>query len=210
MSYECQSCGVHCERPPTRGQRPKWCPECRRRGLVRRACARCGHIGVRYDARFCSRRCAGRRRGVALVHVGPAPSPTWEPAQTTSGRVWVAGPCEWCSTPFVIVDQIAARFCSKRCASAAGKYRRGRFLIPARRRLAIYERDGWTCQLCLEPIDSTLGPSDPWAATLDHIVCQSWGQEPDHSDENLRLAHRWCNSVRADERFHTVDVLRVA
>lgn len=66
-------------------------------------------------------------------------------------------------------------------------------------RLAIYERDGWTCQLCGDPVDWTLDPFDPWAATLDHIVCQAWTDEPDHSPSNLRLAHRWCNSLRGDE-----------
>lgn len=89
----------------------------------------------------------------------------------------------------------------------AAKARHGRFRIPLPERLAIYERDGWVCQLCFEPVDPDLPPSNTWSATLDHIVCQSWSEEPDHSPENLRLAHRWCNSVRGDERFHTADVL---
>lgn len=133
-----------------------------------------------------------------------------KPPKAERPRIWVAGSCSWCSESFLIVDQLTARYCSDRCASAAGKYRRGRFLIPPRERLAIYERDGWTCQLCLEPVDPDLGPSDVWAATLDHIVCQSWGDEPGHSPSNLRLAHRWCNSVRSDERHHSVADLRAA
>lgn len=31
--------------------------------------------------------------------------------------------------------------------------------------------------------------------------------EPDHSPANLRLAHRWCNSVRGDESIHAADIL---
>lgn len=83
-------------------------------------------------------------------------------------------------------------------------------MVPATVRAAIYERDRWTCQLCFEPVDPDLGPSDAWAATLDHIVCQSWGEEPDHSPANLRLAHRWCNSVRGDETYYDATILAAA
>jgi 5-methylcytosine-specific restriction endonuclease McrA len=77
-------------------------------------------------------------------------------------------------------------------------------------RLAVYERDGWICQLCFEPVDPNLPHLDNWAATLDHIVCRAWTDEPDHSPENLRLAHRWCNSVRGDETYYQPDVLAAA
>lgn len=77
--------------------------------------------------------------------------------------------------------------------------RRPRFKPSRKRRLAIYERDGWVCQLCFDPVDSTLPPTDHWAASLDHIICQSWSERPDHSDANLRLAHRICNARRSDE-----------
>lgn len=63
-------------------------------------------------------------------------------------------------------------------------------------RQAIYERDRWTCQLCGDPVDATLPPLHRFAATLDHIVPRSAAPEPDHSPENLRLAHRSCNSRR--------------
>lgn len=70
--------------------------------------------------------------------------------------------------------------------------------ISTQRRHAIYERDNWTCQLCMKPVDKTLPALDRMAATLDHIECQSWVLVPDHSDQNLRLAHRSCNSKRRD------------
>jgi len=63
-------------------------------------------------------------------------------------------------------------------------------------RLGVYERDGWICQLCGEPVDPNLHPNHRYGATLDHIVCQSWTNEPDHSPANLRLSHRTCNSRR--------------
>lgn len=76
--------------------------------------------------------------------------------------------------------------------------------------MAIYERDGWTCQLCMEPVDPALPPGDVWSATLDHIVPQSHMLIPDHSDDNLRLAHLWCNSVRGDETYYTAADLAAA
>lgn len=61
-------------------------------------------------------------------------------------------------------------------------------------RVAIYDRDGWICQLCSEPVDPLAPTNSRWDATLDHIVPSSKGG--DDSPENLRLAHRRCNAVR--------------
>lgn len=66
-------------------------------------------------------------------------------------------------------------------------------ISPANRR-AIYDRDGWVCQLCTEPVDPMAATNSRWDATLDHIVPSSLGG--DDSPENLRLAHRRCNAVR--------------
>lgn len=75
-------------------------------------------------------------------------------------------------------------------------------------RLGIYERDGWVCQICTDPVDPDLPPNDTWSATLDHITPRSAGG--DDSPSNLRLAHRWCNSVRGDLSHYTDDDLRIA
>lgn len=83
-----------------------------------------------------------------------------------------------------------------------------RFKISPMRRQAIYERDEWVCQLCDCPVLPNLSPSDIWAPTLDHIVPRSRGGS--HEDENLQLAHRWCNSVKGDESYYSADVLRFA
>ena len=61
-------------------------------------------------------------------------------------------------------------------------------------RLAIYERDDWMCHLCGKPIDPDAHFNDNLAASLDHIIPRSLGG-PD-SPENLRTAHRSCNSRR--------------
>lgn len=71
--------------------------------------------------------------------------------------------------------------------------------ISDRDRLGIYERDKWTCQLCGTPVDPSLDRfTDAMAATLDHIQPRSLTLFPDDSPENLRLAHRACNSRRGN------------
>lgn len=87
------------------------------------------------------------------------------------------------------------------CADCFTPSRRRPRWISRPRRLAIYVRDGWICQLCHDPVDATLHHSDDWAASLDHIVPRSRGG--DDTDANLRLAHRWCNAVRGDETYYT-------
>lgn len=79
------------------------------------------------------------------------------------------------------------------------KYRRDQLQygswIGKRRRLAIYERDGWECKICGDPVDPSADPiTGDLAPSLDHIVARSVGG--DDSDSNLRCAHRVCNSRR--------------
>lgn len=193
-------------------------------------CEHCGRDGqvTRRHVRYCTNACAKRAQSAAaraqylpVLHPDPSPlthlpakHPAMQPAPPRGCQDWwkmlVAGPCAWCSEPFVAVAaayETRTLYCSKRCQRNATQLRHGRFRIPPDVRLAIYERDGWTCQLCREAVDPDLPPSHVWAATLDHVVPQSWTLIPDHRPENLRLAHRWCNSVRNDERYHTADVL---
>lgn len=81
--------------------------------------------------------------------------------------------------------------------------------VSPERRLAIYERDGWTCQLCGEAIDRAADPQrDDAAPSLDHIVPRSHQLVPDHSDANLRLAHRGCNARRG-ARLDTLQEVRL-
>lgn len=116
------------------------------------------------------------------------------------GNALVAGQCAYCPTYFVGTS--GAKYCSERCTTNASwkrRYdRRGEFKVTDKLRLAIYERDNFTCQLCNEPVDTTLHYQDTMSATLDHIIPQSHMLIPDHSEKNLRLAHRLCNSIRGD------------
>lgn len=196
----------HPEEDPRKRDRPWHCTDLVHLGsleqypdpreIVERQCRYCG--GAFEAERRSQKHCCGDRCRSNFLKYG-------RPRQFDDGRTWkliISGPCEWCGTNFTDVAtciEKAGRYCSKRCQRYATKSRHGKFVIKPSVRQAIYERDGWTCQLCAEPVDPDLGPADPWGATLDHIVCRAWTDEPDHSPSNLRLAHRWCNSLRGDE-----------
>jgi 5-methylcytosine-specific restriction endonuclease McrA len=55
----------------------------------------------------------------------------------------------------------------------------------------IFERDGWFCGICDEPVDGSLRWPDPYSASLDHIVPLVRGGH--HTRANAQLAHLTCN-----------------
>lgn len=119
-------------------------------------------------------------------------------ARGTSGSgAWTNGNCPWCGKDFT---RMRAKWCSRTCRSAARIKAQHpfAFMPTPNDRASVLERDSWTCQLCAMPIDSTLHYLDAWSATLDHVIPQSSMLVPDHSEGNLRAAHRWCNSARGD------------
>lgn len=73
--------------------------------------------------------------------------------------------------------------------------------LPLSVRELVWDRDGWTCQLCDGPVDRTdhagrtIGPFYP---TIDHIVPRSAGGTDDLT--NLRTAHHRCNQMRGVAR----------
>jgi 5-methylcytosine-specific restriction endonuclease McrA len=143
----------------------------------------------------------------------PLPAPKAEIPST--GWRFHTGPCVWCNETFTAIQRGAQDFpqsCSKRCARAIQAHRRGgkKSWISKTARYAIYERDGWTCQLCLGEVDPSTPINDLWSATLDHIIPRSKQLVPDHSPNNLRLAHLWCNSVRGDETYYVAGDLLAA
>ena len=188
-------------------------------------CTVCGKEVNRFLAKSrnptCSYRCRyvlryGKDIADGREVVGPVPYratkrvPTVIESPVEPKLRFVAGYCAHCGDAFVHDQRttgIPPRFCSEPCGKAwhkaAHRRRQGQFKISPRARRALYERDGWTCQLCGASVDPALHPSHPMAATLDHIECQSWALVPDHSDANLRLAHRMCNSLRGDHDHPT-------
>ena len=54
-TYPCKGCGETVTRPPTKGQRPKWCDECRGKYLKERTCS----CGATFIAQAWTPRCPG-------------------------------------------------------------------------------------------------------------------------------------------------------
>ncbi|HJC29572.1 MAG TPA: HNH endonuclease [Candidatus Dietzia intestinigallinarum] len=68
-------------------------------------------------------------------------------------------------------------------------------------RQAIFERDGWICGICAEPIDPRLlGQVRPDAPSIDHIVPLSRGG--DDTPANVQAGHFGCNSGKRDRIEH--------
>lgn len=98
-------------------------------------------------------------------------------------------------------------YCTVRCTSQASArtYRhRRRASQRGGEKFTLWElceRDAWICHLCGEMVDDSdesggWNPFGNWAPSMDHIVPVSKGGA--HRLDNVRLAHRWCNSVRGD------------
>lgn len=66
------------------------------------------------------------------------------------------------------------------------------YFTDPRNRLAVFERDNWTCQYCGEKVTSE-------NATLDHYVPQSKGDT--HAKTNLRTCCLVCNGIKSGRSF---------
>ncbi len=65
------------------------------------------------------------------------------------------------------------------------------------RDMNIFERDGWRCHLCGQPIDPNTPRNDRRGASIDHLVPISKGG-PD-TPENVAAAHLICNQRRNNQ-----------
>lgn len=58
-------------------------------------------------------------------------------------------------------------------------------------RLEIFERDGWMCGICGDPVDPELAHPEPLSASLDHVVPLAQGGR--HVRSNCQCTHLVCN-----------------
>lgn len=63
----------------------------------------------------------------------------------------------------------------------------------------VFERDGWICQLCFQPVPQDIEVNDPWAPTIDHITPLGGLHGGTHEYANVQLAHRECNTRKRDQ-----------
>lgn len=186
-------------------------------------CDRCGRdypkdesSAKRYKSNICepcwirpavvreAERLAKEERSAARLPRGIAQRKLDEAREGTKGwGVLVAGICGRpnCGEYFIRRYAGAAApspFCSSTCRRTERQRQRG---INDEVRLAIFERDGWRCQIerCLlrsRTIDREAKIPAPASPTVDHILPQSAGG--DDEPANLRAAHFICNSARRD------------
>ena len=208
QTFTCDGCHQEWSRPAVRGQRPRWCPGCRRNpsrktkalaSSLRRWCSECGSPGLRPDATYCSHRCGVLARMVKGCDVLP-PAPKLPKPKTC--RIFVSD-CATCGRCFV--SRFTVSTCSDECKAekrradhADAKHRRRArqrraFVAPVVRR-RIYERDDWTCQLCGRHVLRNVPPNHPEAPSIDHIVPLAAGGT--HEPANVQTAHLLCNSIK--------------
>jgi hypothetical protein len=161
-------------------------------------CAVCGKPTgkpVRMDrARVCSNACRSTLQTRARPPKPPKP-PKIE---------WVPVPrsCARCDAPFIAVAENHT-YCTRKCGRRARGERRDLALrmtsvgkVERVVRRAIFERDGWVCQLCDYPTNPDVTVPDFEAPTIDHIIPLAWGG--DHTPANVQTAHFLCNSYKRD------------
>ena len=109
--------------------------------------------------------------------------------------------CAVCAAPFYAVRG-RNHVCSEACRRQRGTYasRKASAKAGAERidRIAVFERDGWTCYLCGNAC--LRGPGTrykPRAPVIDHVVPLSKGGED--SLGNVRCAHDKCNRIKHDK-----------
>jgi len=169
-------CDAHARSPRTAGPR------------VAHECSQCGSTFMATPwktdrQRYCSEPCRRRAFWEARLADG-----RWE-IQREKRRTTVAHPCVDCGKDIWVGER--CRACYK---TASGIVRN----VPPTDRRATYERDGWICKLCGEPVDREAVAPHPLAPTIDHIVplakCLSmFGLDYVDGTHNWQTAHYRCN-----------------
>lgn len=177
-------------------------------GLV---CMDCAYMFEDYGIRTCI------RCGMPIGHLGPR-NKRCEGCRDKQSPVMPTLRCPVCGIEFE-ASRMKQRSCSNDCAQKYFKkhlrvaipepwnerrkanYHKRRALkrkLPADniRPRDVYERDGWICQICYEPVDASVKWPDPKSPSLDHTIPLSKGGH--HVWENVALAHLDCNVRKGD------------
>lgn len=112
--------------------------------------------------------------------------------------IWTAGYCRVCGDAFVVMRHGGSVCAKVTCRGGVRRRSHESHRTPSHKlRVAVVERDGMVCYLCGQVIDADLPPQHKLAFTLDHVQPRS-AAGPDTID-NLRPAHRRCNSEKGDD-----------
>lgn len=66
---------------------------------------------------------------------------------------------------------------------------------------AIFQRDGWRCQICKRMVRRDKAAPHPLAPVLDHVIPLAAGVEQGgvHAPHNVQCAHFICNCIKSDK-----------
>ncbi len=176
---DCRNCGSEFT---TRSKQQQTCSRTCGGGVAAgattvRDCSVCGKQFESHPRQTCSRECT------RWAYLYPGTSPRER--------------CGRCYAPFARV-KLSQRYCSRACRRTVVEARRRARKAGAPYELVvpqeIFERDRWTCRICDDAIDPTLGDYHPMMATLDHIVPIVDAAYPGHIAANLAAVHLSCNS----------------
>jgi len=162
--------------------------------LISRVCAVCGKTSQMLKTHAIRRpKCQKCHQLSSCREVAIRTPPRHYTPKVIKGSVIYFQGCKQCGTQF-LTQHSPGKYCSSTCkheAKPSGKW------ITKSKRLALYQRDAWTCLICYKPVTrdnysrSTYNPHYP---SLDHIIPRSLGGS--NQDSNLRTAHVQCNAIR--------------
>ena len=208
MKYKCSKCKALKSKDNFYFKKEKinsWCKECFRQDHRSKYSPskgqtddlrKCKHCNKKYKPKmrtesfFCTRKCKDLFRRLdnkrALI-------------ESKSERI-----CVGCEKVIPKTARADKKWCSEECALNA----RGHTMNIQRRirtseddqdfkRIEIYERDGWICQLCKKAVNPKLTFPHPACASLDHVIPLSRGGG--HKTTNVQLAHLRCNTSRGNK-----------
>lgn len=130
-------------------------------------CRQCG-AGCKASRSFCSTRCAARN---------------------SRKRVEEVRACLTCGSTIGAHERKDKIFCTQQCANDI-RWLEGIHEETFSRK-EIFDRDGWVCQLCNEPVGKGYSYPHARCATIDHIKPIARGGK--HTRANCQLAHFSCN-----------------
>lgn len=206
QTFTCQGCGEEWTRVAVRGQRPRWCPNCR--GKQMKPCGTCGKRSpiIRHTKNCDS--CWGAiqqqrlERKLPAVYNGPKhpPRPT---VHVRGGRRFISSQCRVCDKPFLSSYRESA--CSTHChklhvrnlrslAKVRRAMRKRNAYVADVSRKKVFEADGYRCHICGRKTNPTKVAPHPTAPTIDHVIPLALGGT--HEPLNTRTACFRCNSSK--------------
>lgn len=208
MKYKCSKCKALKSKDNfyfSKGKVNGWCKECFRQDHRNkyfplkgqtddvRKCRECNKEYApkqRTESYFCSRDCKDKNRKKEYKAKRIA---------SKFDRI-----CLGCEKNIPRTARADKKWCSEDCSSKV----RGHTTNVKRRirtsedvqdfkRIEVYERDGWICQLCKKVVNPQLSFPNPACASLDHVIPLSRGGG--HKTTNVQLAHLRCNTSRGNK-----------